>query len=153
MVRGHSSEKFFTQKFIIRKFLRTKISRSTVLLWQLHPPSLLPLRLWVYLHKEWICCGLWCTCTFLHIIVLYNVIVTLHDAQRYGGSGEGEQEKEMYVDVKPVELVGTDQITKKQRYIYDKWSWVGKGSLAIDFQLIVSADSWYLWGGSVCAKA
>ena len=30
-VRGHSYENFFTQKFIIRKFLCTKISRSTVL--------------------------------------------------------------------------------------------------------------------------
>ena len=36
--------------------------------------------------------------------------------QRYGGSGGGEEEREMYVDVKPVELVGTDKITKKQRY-------------------------------------
>ena len=30
VVRGRSYEKFFTQKFIIRKFLYTKISRSTV---------------------------------------------------------------------------------------------------------------------------
>ena len=34
--------------------------------------------------------------------------------QRYGGS-EGE-ERELYVDVKPVEMVGTDMITRKQRY-------------------------------------
>ena len=30
-VRGRSYENFFTRKFIIRKFLYTKISRSTVL--------------------------------------------------------------------------------------------------------------------------
>ena len=35
--------------------------------------------------------------------------------QRYGGSGGEKEESEMYVDVKPVEMVGTDQITKKQR--------------------------------------
>ena len=33
-----------------------------------------------------------------------------------GGGVGGEEEREMYVDVKPVELVGTDKITKKQRY-------------------------------------
>ena len=27
----------------------------------------------------------------------------------------------MYVDVKPVELVGTDKITKKQRYYIVQW--------------------------------
>ena len=32
-VRGRSYENFFTQKFIIRKFLYTKISRSTVHVW------------------------------------------------------------------------------------------------------------------------
>ena len=33
-VRGRSYENFFTQKFIIRKFLYTKISRSTVYKWE-----------------------------------------------------------------------------------------------------------------------
>ena len=41
--------------------------------------------------------------------------------QRYGGSGGGGEEREMYVDVKPVELVGTDKITKKQRYYVVQW--------------------------------
>ena len=37
--------------------------------------------------------------------------------QRYGGSKDGEEEREIYVDVKQVEMVGTDKITKKQRYV------------------------------------
>ena len=43
-----------------------------------------------------------------------SIVMCFLDLQRYGGS-EGE-ERELYVDVKPVEMVGTDMITRKQRY-------------------------------------
>ena len=44
-----------------------------------------------------------------------TVIMSL---QRYGGSKGEEKEVELFVDVKQVEMVGTDMINKKLRYIW-----------------------------------
>lgn len=48
-------------------------------------------------------------------VYILHALLVLDMAQRYVGGGVAEEEKELYVDVKPVVMVGCDKVTKAQR--------------------------------------